>query len=372
MSSIRGFACALLVGALAFGVAAHARQLTDRDYAQAAKFLAQNTAPLVDHDVQRVTWLDAMHFWYVDHDAAGDHILEMDTSGKVAPPFDQARLAAALGKARGKPVDAKKWPRYGFEFHVLPGGELDVQFDGGWYRCDLSGIGGCSKRSEVLKSGSEPGALSPDGKLLAFVRDWNLWVRDLATGKETQLTKDGVKDYGYATQNAGWIHGDGAIVRWSPDSEKIATYRQDQRGLGMMYTVDTRVGHPKLDAWPYPLPGDGKVFMIEPVVIDVATKKLVRLKMAAEQRLSTLCDQLACDEDEPYAWSDVKWAPDGKTLALVETSRNRQHETYRVANAETGAVRSAFEFRAKDYYESGHGRVNWQYLPDTDQAIWPS
>ena len=31
-----------------------------------------------------------------------------------------------------------------------------------------------------------------------------LWVRDVATGKETQLTTDGVKDFGYATDNAGW------------------------------------------------------------------------------------------------------------------------------------------------------------------------
>jgi dipeptidyl aminopeptidase/acylaminoacyl peptidase len=139
-----------------------------------------------------------------------------------------------------------------------------------------------------------------------------------------------------------------------------------------MYTVSTRVGHPELDARPYPLPGDEHVFMIEPVVIDVATKQIVRLQMAPEQRLSTLCDTLACDSDEPYTWSDVKWAPDGKTLALVSTSRDRQHETFRVADAETGTVRTAFEFTAEDYYESGHGQVNWQYLPKSEQAIWPS
>ena len=39
----------------------------------------------------------------------------------------------------------------------------------------------------------EPLTLSPDKKLGAFIRDWNLWVRDLATGKETQLTTDGVQ-----------------------------------------------------------------------------------------------------------------------------------------------------------------------------------
>jgi len=102
MSSIRGIACALLVGAVAFGAAAHARQLADADYARAVKFLSQDTEPLVDHDVQRVKWLDATHFWYTDHDASGDHILEMDAAtGKASPAFDQTKLAAALGKARG-------------------------------------------------------------------------------------------------------------------------------------------------------------------------------------------------------------------------------------------------------------------------------
>ena len=371
MRSFRLVVLIAFVGALP--LVGQARQLTDADYARATKFLARNVDPLVDHDVQRVKWLDATHFWYIDHDASGDHVMEMDAAtGKAGPAFDQAELAAALGKARGKTVDASKWPRSGFDFRVLPGGDLDVQLGNDWYRCNLSGVGVCTARDEMLKTGREPGALSPDGKLLAFVRDWNLWVRDLATGKETQLTTDGVKDYGYATQNAGWVHGDGAIVRWSPDSEKIATYRQDQRGVGEMVTVGTRVGHPKLDAWPYPLPGDEKVFMIEPVVIDVASKKMLHLEMVPEQRLSTLCDTLACDDGEPYAWSDVKWAPDGRTLALVSTSRDRQHETFRIADAATGAVHTAFEFAYKPYYESGHGRVNWQYLPKTNEAIWPS
>ena len=104
--------------------------------------------------------------------------------------------------------------------------------------------------------GARLDAPSPDGKRTVFIRDWNLWVRDVATGKETQLTKDGVKDFGYATDNAGWTRSDRPIVLWSPDSKKIATFQQDQRNVGEMYLVDTRVGHPTLQAWKYPLPGD--------------------------------------------------------------------------------------------------------------------
>ncbi|MGH8279559.1 MAG: DPP IV N-terminal domain-containing protein [Gammaproteobacteria bacterium] len=354
-----------------------ARQLTDTDYARAVRFLPQNTTPLVDHDVRRVTWLDGTHFWYFDHDAAGDRVMEMDAlDGRAAPVFDLKKLSAALAKVTGKPVKPQAFG-FGFEFHRLPGGELAVQFQGTNYRCDLAGAGVCTaqKLDGVPGRALSPanGALSPNGKLVAFVRDWNLWVRNVETGQATQLTFNGIKNYGYATQNAGWVHSsNGAIVRWSPDSKKIATYRQDQRGIPDMYTVTRGVGHPTLDAWPYPLPGDKKVFMIEPVIINIASKRIVPLKMKPEQRLSTSCDTLACDagEAEAYKWSDVQWAPDSKTLAFVTTARDRQHEWFRIAKAESGEVRTGFHYTQKDYYTSGLEWTNWRYLPATDQAIW--
>ena len=130
--------------------------------------------------------------------------------------------------------------------------------------------------------------VSPDKTKAAFIRDWNLWVRDLQTGKEAQLTTDGVKDYGYATDNAGWTMSDNPILVWSPDSKKIATFQQDQRKDGEMYLVPVTNGHPELKAWKYPLVGDKDVTMIERVIIDVDSAKVVRLKMPPDQHRSTL------------------------------------------------------------------------------------
>ena len=151
------------------------------------------------------------------------------------------------------------------------------------------------------------------------MRDWNLWVRDVATGPETQLTTDGVKDFGYATDNAGWTRSDRPILLWSPDSRKIATFQQDQRNVGEMYLVDTTVGHPTLQAWKYPLPGDKIVTMIHRVVIDVDSRRIVRLQMEPDQHRSTLCDDVACRGGE---WADVQWSEDGAALAFVSTSRD--------------------------------------------------
>ena len=91
----------------------------------------------------------------------------------------------------------------------------------------------------------------------------------MTTGKETQLTNDGVTDFGYATDNAGWQQSDSAILVWSPDSKKIATFQQDQRKVGEMYLVPVTIGHPELKTWKYPLVGDANVTMIERVIIDV-------------------------------------------------------------------------------------------------------
>ncbi len=209
-------------------------------------------------------------------------------------------------------------------------------------------------------------SLSPDGKRAAFIRDHNLWARDVATGQEVQLTTDGVKDFGYATNNAGWTKSDAPVVLWSPDSKRIATFQHDGRGVGEMYLVSTNAGHPTLQAWKYPLPGDDKIFMIERVVIDVETKKVTRLLMPPDPHRSSLCDHVVCGG----TWADVQWSPDARQIAFLSTSRDHKHEWLRLADATTGEVRQVLEEKVETFFESGNGRVNWRYLPASNEFIW--
>ena len=155
-------------------------------------------------------------------------------------------------------------------------------------------------------------------------------------------------------------------MSWSPDSKKIATYQQDQRGVGEMYLIETKVGHPVLQAWKYPLPGDSTITMIQRVVIDVETRKVTRLQMPSDQHRSSLCDDVACDE----VWGDVQWSPDGSTVAFVSTARDHKREQLRVADTATGFVREVMEEKAETFYESGNGRINWRYLPRSNEVIW--
>jgi dipeptidyl aminopeptidase/acylaminoacyl peptidase len=386
--ALPGFALlgAILIAA-APGVAQSPRALTAADYARAEKFMSYNTAPLVKRTGVRPTWLPDDRFWYRITTAQGHEFVLVDpTRGVREPAFDHARLAASLSTAAGGKYNGADLPFT--EIELLPDGQsVSFRVDGKTWKCDragnqcmaddrpeAAGRGTAGGRGEQGgrggrggRGGAAAGVLSPDGKSAAFIRNYNLWVRDVASGKETQLTTDGVKDYGYATDNAGWTNSERAILLWSPDSRKIATYQQDQRKVGEMYLVNTTVGHPTLRAWKYPLPGDEVVTTIERVVIDVGNAKVIRLQMPPDQHRSSLCDDIACRGGE---WSDVQWSPDATHLAFVSTSRDHRREQLRVADTATGAVRDVFEESVPTYFESGNGRINWTYLAASNEFIW--
>ena len=366
--------CTALVLACIPALAQQPRQYTDQDYANAEKFMAYNVNPLAYKGQVNAQWLDDDRFWYREVDKSGTSYLKVDPArGSRGPLFDQERLASALKEIAtdGPGLDARHLQLSDI---ALSEGDHTLVFSmhGATYRCTL---GPQSDSCKAISGGtSRPGQpaqppmnLSPDGKLGAFIRDWNLWVRNLATGAETQLTTDGLKDFGYATDNAGWKHSDSAILLWSPDSKRIATFQQDQRKDGEMYLVPVTNTHPELKTWKYPLVGDKDVTMIERVIIDVEARKVIRLKMPPDQHRSTLCDDIACDGD---TFADVEWSPDEKHLAFVSTSRDHKQEWLRLADAETGDVREVMSETAPKFFESGNGKINWHYLPDSNEILW--
>ena len=212
-------------------------------------------------------------------------------------------------------------------------------------------------------TGPPPPSMSPDGSKALFICDWNLWVRDVATGQERQLTTDGAKDFGYATSNAGWATSAAPALSWSPDGKKIATQQQDERKVGDMYLVETPVngGHPVLRAWKYPLPGDPDVAMISRVVIDVETGKITRLLTPPDFHRAMSEDNIDMGE---YLWS-----PDGSKLGFVSTDRFHKNSTAKLADTTNGEVRTLFTETEKTHVQT---RVQWQILWDTNEVLWYS
>ena len=205
------FLAAAAIVALALPAHAQTRALTADDYARAEKLLGYNTNRLVLHVAAQPTWVGDERFWYRTATENGTEFFLVDAAtGARTAAFDQAKIAAALSTAARSTYTAYRLPFNQFEFST---DRTSISFNAGGsqWTCDVAGA-----RCESKERRTEPpSVVSPDGKRTAFIRSFNLWVRDTATGKETQLTRDGVKEYGYATDNAGWIHSDSPTRRRS-------------------------------------------------------------------------------------------------------------------------------------------------------------
>jgi len=301
--------------------------LTTTDYEGAVKSLGFNTSKLVFRNNVNPNWLPDGKLWYAVSVPGGVEYVLID-------PADGSRKTGPDKKS------------------ILP--------DGG------NGAAGAAGGRRRGGGGNE--ALSPDGKKAAYIKDWNLWVKDMDTKQETQLTTDGVKDFGYATDNAGWTHSDRPILLWSPDSKKIATFQQDQRNVSTMYLVSTNVGAPRLEEWKYPLPQDTAIVKIHRVIIDVDNRKVIRLKIPADDHRGTLSDDIASSG----GYDDNEWNAEGSKLFFVGTSRDHKVEKVRIADAATGDVKEVFTETVATQYESGQGSINNHFLDKTNEIIWYS
>jgi dienelactone hydrolase len=339
------------------------RALTAEDYARAEQFLVQNTGPLVFGATVRPNWLESGHFWYRNTIPEGGEFVLVDPEGRTRERvFDHQRLAAALSEAADTTYDPFDLP---FIMFQLGADARSITFTAGSHRYSCGIEDYRCTREGASPRGGRNAVTSPDGKYAAFIRDFNLWVRRTESGTETQLTTDGIEDFGYATNNAGWAKSDRPVLLWSPDSKMIATFQHDGRGVGEMYLVSTNVGHPRLEAWKYPLPEDSVIFRIHRVVIHLDGPKIVRLQMPPDQHRSTLCDHIACRG----TFADIEWSDDASQLAFVSTSRDHKHEVLRIADPETGAVRDVMDETVETFFESGG---NWRLLAESNEALWYS
>jgi len=341
------------------------RALTAQDYARAEQFMGYHTTPLVLGAPVRPSWLPGDRFWYHNTIPQGAEFVLVDPARRArSRAFDHERVAAALSRAADTTYGAFSLPFTQLDFSS-DGRSISFDIGSRRWTCDLQGAQ-CTGETRRGDDARRNAIASPDGKRAAFIRDHNLWVRDLTTGAEKPLTTDGSKDFGYATNNAGWVKSDTPVLIWAPDSKKIATFQHDGRAVGEMYLVDTRVGHPVLEQWKYPLPGDSAIFTIHRVIIDVDRGSMVRLQMPPDQHRSSLCDHVVCGG----RWADVEWSPDGSELYFLSTSRDHKQERLRVADAATGAVRDILEETVETFFESGFGRVNWHAFPKSNEVLW--
>lgn len=306
-------------------------------------------------------WIDGIgKFWYVDENNDGTKQYTLVDAGKRkrSELLDSKAIAGAL-KARGLDnVDERDLK--------LENLQVSSNLDTLWFNRDgrmwtfiKSGKKHLTDRGAVPVPPAQPHWMvvdeekdfgpvpSPDGSKLAFVRDNNLCVTDLATGVTAQLTTDGTLGNYYSS-----------YIYWSPDSKKFAVNKirpVDKRYVYYVESSPARGSQPVLHKQEYAKPGDELRFKL-PVIADVE-KNLV---IIPDTRLF----------DRQYDLYGPMWNADSNGITFEYNERG--HKNYRVLemSATDGEVRPLVE-ESHDKYVN-YSRIFRHYLQDGKRIIWSS
>jgi dipeptidyl-peptidase 4 len=207
-------------------------------------------------------WLDDTTFIWPKRDAKGD-LVEWERfdvkTGKTTPFFDRAALERALRQAGVSADEAKSAAKSTSQNFDAKKSAIVIEAAGDLFVYSLAKQ--TATRLTSTPEAEEIPTWSPDGNRIAFVRHNDLFVIDLATQRERQLTTDGGPDllngildwvydeeiYGRGSKRAYW---------WSPDSAHIAFLRSDEHGVPTYPTVDEIPYHPVAAPYHYPKAGD--------------------------------------------------------------------------------------------------------------------
>jgi dipeptidyl-peptidase 4 len=353
-------------------------QGTRADYERAEQFLGQNSRLLVAGATVTPVWLpNSDRFWYRNNTGSGSEFVSYDPATQAKrPAFDHARLAAALSIANDTAYEPSKLPFQTFEF-VANASSIKFEVDSmRSFSCDLTRYT-CTKTGKPeRKPLSEVRA--PDGKQIAFIRNWNLYVRDVASAKERQLSTDGVVDYGYGTPigccdqvtSVRQKREKRPVIVWSADSKKIATYRADERNVKPLYLLETVTGRSILHSYRYALPGDSVVPRIDVHVFDVESGQHVVSSRGPQEVVNTSCCWLQTDT----LWKDGRWGS-GPTGEFFYTHGQRDFKKFELiaVNTSTGEARKILEERARTFVElnlNSGGLPNWRVINGNREVVW--
>ncbi len=340
----------------------NAKSLNIEKYQHAEQQLNKHTSKLVVGTLDYPNWADNTQLTYRSHTEQGNQFFIVDALTKQKKlAFDHQKLARALARITNQEVTQEKLPFSQFEFTAEK--QISLTVSGKSYQCNIEKYL-CQLNKNAIKSNE---LVAPNGKLVVYIQNHNLWLRDLTTNTVKQLTTDGVQYFAYATNNAGWIRDEKPVVKWSPDSTKLTTFKHDGRNVGEMGIVSTAVGHPEIDVWKYPLPGDDNIFKIHRVVIDVEQASMVMLDMPADDHRSTITDHVAGRDGSLL---DIDWSSDSSHFAFVSSARDHQSATLKLADATTGKVRTVLSETSKSFFESGVSGISWKYLDKSNEFIW--
>lgn len=310
-------------------------QITEATYERAAYFLTDHIQKEVYHLEVIPTWIEGEQlFAHTAFTEKGKRFfITHSTTFETKEAFDPELLSDLLKEKTGENLDSKDLP---IQFTGVRNSHI-VTFR--WRNQDwVWNTKENTLSSLPINSRNELESFSPDRKWKAFTRNYNLYVLNLETGAEIQLSTQGKKGLEYASYY-GWsdlIEGENGerpdrfMVQWSPDSKKIFTQIVDLRLAEKMYLLDfskEEKFRPDLLSYYRGSPGDSTVVMYIPVIFDLEKKE--------EKRILAL-------SAPHFIGIQLRWSEDSQSLSGFHFPRGYKEFHLLEVGAETLAIRKIY------------------------------
>ena len=197
---------------------------------------------------------------------------------------------------------------------------------------------------------------SPDGRMVAFVRDNNLYIMALNSLKETQVTFDG-KFNEVINGTTDWVYEEEfAITRgfyWSPDSKRIAFYRFDESKVKQYSMQMWGSLYPEDYTYKYPKAGEDNS-VVDVLIYDLESQKTLKLNIGSQN-----------DQYMPR----IQWTQDPNVLAMMRMNRLQDKMELLLADARTGAITPLYTEEDDAYVEVPD---TWMFLKDGKHMLLTS
>ncbi len=197
---------------------------------------------------------------------------------------------------------------------------------------------------------------SPKGNFVSFIRGQNIFVLNIASGKEVQLTKDGgsnnikngMSEF-VAQEEMGRMTG----YWWSPDEAHIAFLRVDETPVQTVIRNEIYAEKIELIEQRYPSTGTNNV-TIKLAVTDIKGKKIRFIDTG---------------EHTDIYIPRVQWLPDSKNLSYQWQSRDQKTLKLKTYNLKKRRQKTLLTEQSDNWVNLHHDLV---FLQDNKSFIWAS
>lgn len=197
---------------------------------------------------------------------------------------------------------------------------------------------------------------SPDGTKVAFVKNNNLYYRDLQANKTIAVTTDGERNK-IINGNCDWVYEEEfeftRAYDWSGDGRTIAYYRFDERAVPE-YTMTVYDSlYPKPYKFKYPKAGDAN--------------SIIRIKFYDLAAKTTKLADIGAETDQYIP--RIKWTNDASRLCIYRMNRLQNRLEYLLADAKTGKSTVVYTEENPYYVEVND---NLRFMPDGKSFLYSS